>query len=237
MNARVTAERSRSRVLLAQGALVLVLWWCGLGRAHAQLAVDRLPPETNLATVVQLLEDPRGTLGLADVRSPEAEFVPHRRSEVSLGFSRSVLWLRFGVHNVSPRPMHWWLEFGEPSLDHVQVFVVHGDGSLELHEGGDARPFSTRVVPHARTVFELTAPAHDQATFYVRVQSEDVMRVPLHAYTPSAYAQHHERLTALEWLLYGVLLMMAAYNAAVFAMVRRVEYIRYACVSLALCLV
>jgi signal transduction histidine kinase len=214
--------------------LVLLTWlWCGA--AQAQLDLTRLAGESDLASLVGVLEDDSQALTLADVQRRTFEHRDVR--ELSLGFSSSALWLQFDAANSGANTVRWLLELGEPTLDHVDLYVLHRDGHSEHQRGGDRLPFVTRVIPHAKPTFELESAAGSSARYYLRVQSEDVMRVPVRAYRPTAYYASHERETLLQWLFYGAQLMAAVYFLGAYALVRRVEYLRYAFVSLAFLLV
>ncbi|MFM2419518.1 MAG: hypothetical protein RL385_4241, partial [Pseudomonadota bacterium] len=216
-------------------ALLSVLFTQG-GRARAQpsFPVEQLDTDANLADRVALLRDSEGTLTLEDVRQKPHMFVPHDGSPLSFGFDRTALWLRFSVRNHSAHAKPWVLEIAEPTLEYVHLHVLHRDGRSERYEGGTALPFSSRATRHANFVFVLESPAQDEADYYVRVQSNHVLRAPLRAYSPEAYAAHHESDVLLRALCLGALLLVALYHLGVFAMVRQVENLWYASVALSL---
>ncbi len=215
---------------------VLATLFCVGAHAQEPLALEQLN-EADLADRVSLLRDPSGALTLHDVRAQYGRFVPHDGSPLSFGLDYTALWMRFAARNGSGVTKRWLLEIAEPTLEHVQLDVVHRDGRVESYQTGTALPFSSRAMPHANFVFALESSPHDEAVYYVRVRSEGVLRAPLHAWAPSAYSAHHENDVLLRSLCVGALLLVALYHLGVFVMVRRVENLWFAGVSIALTLV
>ncbi|MET0284278.1 MAG: sensor histidine kinase [Polyangiales bacterium] len=212
--------------------LVLSLLTC-VAQAQGPLALSALRGELDLAANVELLRDPEGKRSFADVRD-DAAFVRHDGSALSFGFDYDALWLRFAAYNDSARATRWLLEVAEPSLDHVDLYVVHADGRTEHFVGGDALPFASRAIRHVHTTFALEAPAYDQARYYLRVQSDDVLRAPLRAWSPDAYRRQHERDSLFVVLCVGALLLVAVYHLGVSWMVRQKENAWFSLVALAL---
>ncbi|HEX5661126.1 MAG TPA: sensor histidine kinase [Polyangiales bacterium] len=203
---------------------------------HAQpLALDQLRDVRDLEHQVGLLHDPSAQLSLADVRA--RTFDDNAGRSLSLGFDFSALWLRFQVRNESARTVSWLLELAEPTLDHVDLYIVHPDGHTEHLQGGDSLPFAQRSLPHVSHVFELESPARREATYYVRVQSDEVLRAPLRAWLPDAYRREHDRDMLVHVVFLGALLLIAVYHVGVFAMVRQQEYAWFALVALSLAIV
>jgi signal transduction histidine kinase len=230
---------SRARVVWAVARLALLMALVFARGAHARdddeaLALDSLVEHEDLAPRASLLRDAAGALTLADVRRLYDGFTPHDGSPLSFGFDDTALWLRVPVRNDSAVPRSWVLEVPEPSLQQVQVHVVHRDGTTESYHSGAALPFASRRVRHANFVFELVSPAHDAAMVYVRARTDFVLRAPLHAWTPEAYAAHHEADLLLRALCIGALLLVALYHFGVFGLVRQIENFWFALVALSL---
>jgi signal transduction histidine kinase len=211
-------------------ALIAVCLLTSLARAEP-LALDRLKGEQDLRADVARLYDPSAARTFADVRG--ASFEHNRGRSLSLGFDYAALWLRFSVRN-GARPTRWLLEVGEPTLDHVDLYVVHDDGRTEHFQGGDSLPFASRGVPHVNVAFELESPAHDAATYYLRVQSDEVLRAPLNAWLPDVYRREHDRDRLLAVLFLGALLLVAIYHVGVFMMVGQRENAWFALIALSL---
>jgi signal transduction histidine kinase len=201
--------------------------------------VAAMPDRSALAPRVGFVEDASGELTLADLRTEAGRrrFRPIVEDEVSFGFTRATLWLKLETQNRSRREARWLLELDQPTLDDVQLHVVHADGRVEMRQTGDMFPFSSRQVPHGSFTFELTEAPGAQTTYYLRCRTIGSMSIPLVAWRPSAYLSQHERENLGFWLFYGALGVLAIYNFCVFCMVGRREHLWYVVIALALCTV
>src|SRR5262249_270582 len=128
------------------------------------------------------------------------------------------------------------LEIGYPHLDHIELFVPKADGSWDVRETGDQLPFAQRELDHRNFMFRLTEPAHGAQTYYLRVRTTGSLSLPISAWTVDTMLGHEERELPLIWLLYGVIVVMALYNAFLYLAIRRVEYLYYVCYNISLLL-
>jgi signal transduction histidine kinase len=196
-------------------ALLILLW---AGSAHA---LDVADLRGGHKIHVELLEDPSGTLSLAQVRAHP--FSASKRDEVSLGFTRSTYWFRFTVDNTSAEPREWLLELAYGHLDHIDLY----DGAGKHWVTGDMLPFSRRPLQHANFVFPQRTEAHAHDTLYLRVQTGGALRVPLSAWTHTDFVVHQNRENLLLWMFYGAVALLAWYNFAVAVVIRRREHAYY----------
>jgi signal transduction histidine kinase len=176
-----------------------------------------------------VLEDPSGALTFSDVRGEawSARFQPTNSDAPSFGFSKSTFWLRLDVANSGESARSWLLELAYPQLDRVELYTTRDDGTVDRRLTGDQVPFSQRDIPYRHFLFQLhEAPAHRQ-TYYLRVQTDGAVSLPLFAWNPSSFREHESRELPLLWGMYGVVLAMALYNAFVFVSVRQREYLYY----------
>ena len=182
-----------------------------------------------LGRAFQVLEDPSGQLTLADVQSAAqaARFAPSERDAPSFGFSPSAFWLRLDVVNSGDSARYWLLELAYPQLDSIDLYTVHADGTVQHRQTGDRVPFSQRDIPYRHFLFRLSDSPHQQQTYYLRVHSEGSVSVPLFAWTDDTFRAHENRELPLLWMIYGLVLVMALYNAFVFVSVREREYLYY----------
>lgn len=185
-----------------------------------------------------LLEDPDAQLELADVQRPEhaRRFVPAQAPAPGLGLTRSAYWLRFTVQNRAGAPRPWLLEFAYPHLDYINLYVPRPDGGYDLRKAGDYYPFSRRDLNFRNVVFTLEAPARSELTYFARVQTSGSLNLPLVAWTTFPFVDHQNYENAGFWLFYGVLIVMAAYNFALFMFLRQGEYAYYVLYNISLLL-
>ena len=177
----------------------------------------------------QVLEDPAGTLSLADVRSAawRGRFRPAQSDAPSFGFSSSAYWLRLEVANSGDNARTWLLELAYPQLDRIELFALSADGKVEHRVTGDSVPFSQRDVPYRHFLFRLRELPHGRQTYFLRVHSLGSISLPLFAWSEASFRAHENREQPLLWMMYGVVLVMAVYNAFVFVSIRQREYLYY----------
>ena len=226
----MSSQRPRrfGHLLLLKGLLLATLLSLIAGRAAAQRPLDVASDLRGiwLGAYSTLLEDPSGKLGLADVRNPmyAARFQPTHDDAPNFGFTSSAYWVRVQVDNSSSEARAWLLEVAHPQLDHVTLFVPRGPGGYEVRATGDMLPFSQRDLAYRDVVFTLDEPAHSSHVYYLRVDSMGAVSLPLTAWTLSEFAEHQY----LDWsglcIFYGVILVMALYNLALYAFTRDPEY-------------
>ena len=192
-----------------------------------------------LGTHASVLRDAGGKLALSQVqRGPTAErFEAIDQDLPTFGFSTDAFWFRFRVQNPAATPYRWLLELAYPHHDRVDLYVPSGPGgAYEQRRVGDLYPFHTRAVDHPNFLFELTEPAASERTYYLRIQTAGSVEVPLRAWTYREFVAHQLRDEAGNWLFYGVILIMAAYNGTVFLFVKHKTYLLYMLYNLSILL-
>ncbi|HEX5658407.1 MAG TPA: 7TM diverse intracellular signaling domain-containing protein [Polyangiales bacterium] len=215
---------------LALGVLVLAF----ATRAHAQFTLDPGVSGEPLGKQLASFADESRTLTIEQVTS--AQFAPVSVDAPSFGLTRTPIWFRFTVRNPRAQVQPWILELGYPHLDRVELYVPRDDGSWDARKTGDLLPFDHRELDHRNFMFRLNEPAYGERTFYLRVQTEGSLSVPLFAWSTAQLLRHEERELPLLWMLYGVILVMALYNAFLYFAIRRVEYLYYVSYNLSLLL-
>lgn len=179
----------------------------------------------NIGIYTQYIEDKDGTLFLEDVMAAGDENT-HKDSTLqwqqapfdglAKGFTDSVYWLRFSVHNTGQDINRWYLEFRYPILDSIEYYTPnkHGDYSKQL--AGDAYPFDQRTIDYRNIVFLQNTPAQTVQTFYLRVDTSSSMFVPLHIWPHDTFFHEIDNVKLLLGILYGIVilaLLISAVNA------------------------
>ena len=213
---------------------LLIIWWlclwltAGSTTALGQEPAVRLTAESGtsrLAGKFYYLEDESGELGIADVTSPSvaARFQRVDADNISLGYTRSAVWLRFILSDTADAGRLLQLDY--PLLDRIDVFEATGQGWREITMGDDY-PFDQRPITH-RTFVAPIHPRPEATQYFVRISSKSSMQVrPILRTTTSFYETEMSRELVFG-LMYGVMLLMAIYNLFLFASVRDVAYLVY----------
>lgn len=218
---------SWTRTLFCLFALSLALTAPTRSAAQATVDVGSSLEGGLLGGKLSVFEDPTGKLAIDDIvdsHGPRVHFVPTRDPIPQFGLRRATLWLRLPVKNSLDTSRPWLLELAHPHFDHISLYVPRADGSFGRRDTGDKLPFSQRDLAYRNFVFVLEEPARGERAYYVRIASEGSLALPLRAWSEDAFLDHHY----LDWTLlcafYGVVLMMAGYNACLFLFTRQREY-------------
>jgi diguanylate cyclase (GGDEF)-like protein/PAS domain S-box-containing protein len=199
-----------------------------LAAESAPLVIDPAVPSYALAPYVEVLEDKDGTLTLEDVAGARGgEFhpaVPRGGSgALNFGYTSSVYWLRLVVENPEALRERMLLEIAYPSLDRVEF---HAEGGWQRMEAGDLLPFAARPVVNRNLVFPVQLAPGTQA-FYLRVQSNGSLTVPLQLWQHDAFERDDQRSYVVLALYFGMLLALMAYNLLLYFSLRDRAYLIY----------
>ncbi|MGY2290158.1 hybrid sensor histidine kinase/response regulator [Pseudomonas sp. SDO528_S397] len=212
---------------------LLILLLSGLpllaGAVEFTDATQNLP----LGRVMQVLEDPSGTLAIDDVSSPALadHFKPHDKNTLNAGYSRSVFWLKVSLHyrpHKPDAPRAWLLELAYPPLNQLDLYQPAADGSYRLAaRTGSSLPFDRREVRQGNYLFKLDFAPDQEQTLYLRLQSQGSIQAPLTLWSSTAYLEEQPLRLSVLGVIYGVLLGMLVYNLFIYLSVRDTSYLYY----------
>ena len=197
---------------------------------HRLLVTEQLDGAM-IGRCTQVLEDPTGRLTIEDLASGAvgARMTPSTNRIPGFGFSASTFWLRLPTRNPTESTVRWYVEIAYPMLDHLTLYEPTKDGKgFRAIEAGDRLPFSKRDVDHRNFVFELSAPAHEARDYYLRVQTTSSVNLPIHAWSPRAFAEHHDRTQLIVGGYFGILIALIAYVIFLFVSLRDRIHLVYA---------
>ena len=183
-----------------------------------------------LGPQLQTLEDKEKTWTIEDVTGPElsGQFVPNEEESLGFGFTNSAIWARFQAQNEADETIPWLLAV-DSYLFFIDVYVPAANGQgYDVTQTGSARPYDTRAIDHPRFLFNLSLEPGEEQTIYARFESESAMNLSLAIWSATAVAQDDLVTQVLNGTLYGVLLIMAAYNFILFLTLRDRSYFFYA---------
>lgn len=162
--------RNRGAAILAA---LLVLLMCDQARAgnvdHDVARIEQL----GLVLRYELLPDPSGSQGLAEVRNTGGWTYVSGHSP-HFGFTRSAWWIRLGLSNSGAQPKEVVLDMRTALQDYVEWHVVDTNGRVrQTVLSGDRRAFDFRYQRHYTLSLPLTLQASERLTLYVRLASHD----------------------------------------------------------------
>ncbi len=156
----------------------------------------------------------------------QMEFRPLNGTQ-NFGFQDGIYWFRIEVANVDHDAIHWMLQISYSLLDRLQLFEQKDSQLESISITGDRFPFSQREVPHRQFIFDLEVPAESAKTFYLAVQTESSMQVPLKLISQTQFAQDNYLVQTALGLIYGVYFALALYNLFLYLVVRDAAFLYY----------
>lgn len=209
--------------------LLAVCWTGGVGAttlARSDLRVD-------LASAVEVLEDPGGEFDIATVSSPafEARFqrVAVVDQTLNFGFTGSTYWLRLWLQRTPDAPGRWLLELPYTTLDYVDGYLPGQPPVLT----GMRRPMSSRPFRERYFVFPLELSTAEQPV-YLRVSSSNALTIPLQIWQPDERLRSEGNALLLQYLYHGSLLALLLYNLLLGFSLRDRRFFLYALYALPL---
>ncbi|MEO6098577.1 MAG: 7TM diverse intracellular signaling domain-containing protein [Fibrobacteria bacterium] len=175
----------------------------------------------------EILEDSTYRLNIQQVTTPDfsAKFRPSRQEIPNLGYTRSAVWVRFKVKNLTFSDP-WVLQAAYPDMDNVEFYS--GDGlDWEVQELGQTLPFYSRKIISRDLLFPISLPFGKERTFYLRYQNETGMTLPVRLLSSHQYQNFALKEQLLFGIFFGFMLVLSLYNLILYVKVRESGYLHY----------
>ncbi|OUR90619.1 hypothetical protein A9Q81_19245 [Gammaproteobacteria bacterium 42_54_T18] len=209
--------------------LIMPLFWCFSGTVAAEsLLLDGTQERYELGYYLDTLEDQQGQWSLDDVTSSlvAQEFVRSDSMAPSFGFTSSVIWVRFELKNNLPVSQSLLLQIDFPLLERIQLFKPNSDG-FSVISRGTAYPFGYRNNNHRTHVFEINVAPNSTKTYYMKVDGDETIQLPVVLWKPEAFVQHEAYEQYGLGVYFGIIIVMCLYNFFLFLFVRDISYLYY----------
>lgn len=136
-------------------------------------------------------------------------------------------WIRLPIrHKASTRKI-WLLEFYDQTIDHIDAYIPHDDGSYQNIVMGDSQPFGERMFRHKNFEIVLNMKSDTLMYYYFKVQSHEFadMRIALRSANRFIYYALNEYF--LFGTFYGMILIISLYNLLVYLAIREIKNVYY----------
>ena len=184
----------------------------------------------NLSKHLSYIEDRAGTLSIEDVALKTGEWAKNTSGFVNFGYSPSVYWFRADIRNGPQAEGKALLEVDFPSLDYVELYSPDKAGGWSAVCTGDRRNFDSRPIRDPNFLFPLDL-GPDVTTVYLRVRNAGSLRFNARLYSERGYIERKNSILPRLWLLYGMLVLVAAFYFFIFALLRDRVYLYFALFS------
>lgn len=182
----------------------------------------------NLYSSLSILEVEDKNLTIEQISSPEysKQFLPHNKAIPNYGYTTSTYWVRFEIDNQSSKH-YWLLEVSYPPINQLTLYTKNESGEFIGRKMGGIYPFKNRDILHRNFVYELHIEPNSSQVYYMRVDTEGAMQLPLILWEPSAFVEKTQIEFILLGIFYGIASVMALYNLFLFFSLRQKSYLLY----------
>ena len=204
--------------------ILLLAQFCVCQSAYAFVVTE--PRTQVLPEGVSVLRDASATYGLSDVRNSDIakgfQTLIAESGQTDFGFTKDVIWIKVPMQRLSESAQTWILEVPYLGLDSVTLY--NPDGSA-LSVGG-AQPADKKTLFQRFDAFPIRLTTESQ-DFYLRVQSQYPISIPLVLWQVPAYSEAKLKDNFTQALYFGGLLALAMYNLLLYVSLRERRYLLY----------
>ncbi|MFL0805407.1 MAG: EAL domain-containing protein [Agarilytica sp.] len=147
--------------------------------------------------------------------------------DINLGYTEETHWFKVSINSEARQKLARVLEVSYPLLDQISVYLFTGNELTKSYASGDSLPFHHRPIEHRHFLFPLEFESKQEHSLYLRVQTAGALQVPLVLWEERAFHVADEKNNAINFLYFGILLIMAAFNLMLFFLIRDRSFISY----------
>ncbi|WP_428658093.1 sensor histidine kinase [Runella sp.] len=170
-----------------------------------------------------ILEDKQGRMSFQTIQ--KTPFVNASSTIPSLGYKKSVIWLKINVINVSNK--RWFLEVDNPRLNDITLFIFSGNRLVSTQKLGDNLPFEAYPIPDHNPIFTLPFLHNQPYTLYLRAVSTEDLKFPLLFWEEHQLYAHLAGRNIIWGIYFGFILLITLYNFFLWFMTREAIYGHY----------
>jgi diguanylate cyclase (GGDEF)-like protein len=218
---------------LAGLVALFAAWAAAAGAEQAVLTLHPQQDEYRLAPHAYLLKDADKALTIQDVSAPEraGEFLPVHSRSLNLGVSDAAYWIRFTLKDDRPRSgilQSLVLDLSWENLDSVRLFIPRaGEAGFRMLETGGRYQRPNSPLRGMRPVIALDTEDNTTATYYLRIEHEGALFLPLHIRSVENFLALNWSRAAINGFYVGMLFSIAMYNFLLFLALRQRVYLFY----------
>ncbi|MCK5789705.1 MAG: hypothetical protein KAH34_02640, partial [Ketobacter sp.] len=215
--------------LVSRCARLALLIWAMTGAMVSVgqvVALDSAVQGQYLGEYMTVWRDTSGTADLQQVME-QNHWQPVNDAIPNYGHASDVFWFRLELQ-AARRERNWVLVISNPLIDLVDVYGVDTDGDrLSQYSGGAQRKQTDQAIRHRYWVVPIRMSQQGILTYYIRVESDHSVQLPVAVWPLQAFAARDERDTIITGVLLGALFIMLLYNLFLYTTLRDPIYLAY----------
>ena len=215
--------------LVSRCARLALLIWAMTGAMVSVgqvVALDSAVQGQYLGEYMTVWRDTSGTADLQQVME-QNHWQPVNDAIPNYGHASDVFWFRLELQ-AARRERNWVLVISNPLIDLVDVYGVDTDGDrLSQYSGGAQRKQTDQAIRHRYWVVPIRMSQQGILTYYIRVESDHSVQLPVAVWPLQAFAARDERDTIITGALLGALFIMLLYNLFLYTTLRDPIYLAY----------
>lgn len=182
--------------------------------------------KVSLSENLQILVDREGTYTVEDLLNPPSSwnFVQNEGGVPNEGFSSDVYWIRFTVEDSSENK-EWLLELANVFIDKAILYSPESSGKYSASRVEGGQTDSKGVYSEHPPVFELVVPNSGEHTFFMRVESQAGMHLPLKIWEQTAFSTKSNQIMTLIGLIVGICLVFCLWCIKWYRTSRQVSFL------------
>ena len=136
-------------------------------------------------------------------------------------------WIRLPIKHQAATRKIWLLEFYDQTIDQIEAYIPHEDGTYQNVVMGDSQPFGERMFRHKNFEIVLNMKSDTLVYYYFKVRSHEFadMRIALRSANRFVYYALNEYF--LFGTFYGMILIISLYNLLVYLAIREIKNVYY----------
>ena len=184
--------------------------------------MDEINFRSDLSPYVEVYEDPSAAMSVAEIdeKYKQGDFFRAENNTLSFGLSSSAYWFRFSVEDHAKRDYPLLLDIGSPMLDQASLY---SSSQQQVNEYS-----RVQSPPQGRKMlFPIQPPENVSTTYYLQVNSDAPIRVPLVLSTPGEYREQLVVEHLILGVFYGICLGLGIFNLFLYFSTRETSYLCY----------
>lgn len=210
--------------------------------SQKQLFVKNGEENYSIGKYISIFEDKENKLGIVEASSDSIKnkYVYHYMETLNLRFTNSTFWIRFVVVDtlkdtasviaVPQNGRTWVLIKNEPTIEDIRLYYrdlnAGGNNYIEK-KAGSAVPVSDKTIKMYDFIASFLVQKTVPDTVYLRVQTRAQFILSFNMLTIGEYAIHSSKRNFFHGILFGVFILLMAYNILLYFSIKENVYILY----------